>query len=191
MTSGAMARRRPASSAESSVRLPHAVKACTSQRDVASTQAVGTASRMGQLVTNTLRRARRRRDEGLGARSILAVVTEGSLTCPPWRSHLEVDLQSETRPRLAVAQMMHSVGGFIFTMSRVYEHTGVVWSVTSAAVHLQRYIRVIRCISVCICRALRCIISFRVFFGRPMPRRVHKAAIITSKFNSDARSPEG
>ena len=53
-------------------------------------------------------------------------------------------------------------------MSRVYEHTGVVWSVTSAAVHLQRYIRVIRCISVCICRAMRCIISFRVFFGRPM-----------------------
>ena len=53
-------------------------------------------------------------------------------------------------------------------MSRVYEHTGVVWSVTSAAVHLQRFIRVIRCISVCICRAMRCIISFRVFFGRPM-----------------------
>jgi hypothetical protein len=115
MTSGAMARRRPASSAESSVRLPHAVKACTSQRDVASTQAVGTASRMGQLVTNTLRRARRRRDEGLGARSILAVVTEGSLTCPPWRSHLEVDLQSETRPRLAVAQM-HRVRGYIDSM---------------------------------------------------------------------------
>lgn len=138
MTSGAMARRRPASSAESSVRLPHAVKACTSQRDVASTQAVGTASRMGQLVTHTLRRARRRRDEGLGARSILAVVTEGSLTCPPWRSHLEVDLQSETRPRLAVAQM-HRVRGYIFDEARVYEHSGVVWSVTSAAVHLQRY----------------------------------------------------
>ena len=122
MTSGAMARRRPASSAESSVRLPHAVKACTSQRDVASTQAVGTASRMGQLVTLTLRRARRRRDEGLGARSILAVVTEGSLTCPPWRSHLEVDLQSETRPRLAVAQMMHSVRGFIFDEQGLRAH---------------------------------------------------------------------
>ena len=124
MTSGAMARRRPASSAESSVRLPHAVKACTSQRDVASTQAVGTASRMGQLVTHTLRRARRRRDEGLGARSILAVVTEGSLTCPPWRSHLEVDLQSETRPRLAVAQM-HRVRGYIFDEARVYEQSRV------------------------------------------------------------------
>ena len=49
--------------------------------------------------------------------SILAVVTEGSLTCPPWRSHLEVDLQSETRPRLAVAQM-HRVRGYIFDEAR-------------------------------------------------------------------------
>lgn len=80
--------------------------------------------------------------------SILAVVTEGSLTCPPWRSHLEVDLQSETRPRLAVAQM-HRVRGYIFDEARVYEHSSVVWSVTSAAVHLQRY----SCVSVypCIC----------------------------------------
>ena len=68
-------------------------------------------------------------------------------------------------------------------MSRVYEHTGVVWSVTSAAVHLQRYIRVIRCISVCICRAMRCIISFGVFRD-PM----HKLAICT---DIGLHSPQG